>query len=88
MNQTKVSRQPINLHDAKIVVIGLGYVRLPLTVEFGKQLPTLGFDINTARIAELKTGFDRTLETTAEELVQARHLHYTDSAEDLQRCNV
>ncbi|MDH6185998.1 Vi polysaccharide biosynthesis UDP-N-acetylglucosamine C-6 dehydrogenase TviB [Polaromonas sp. CG_23.6] len=71
-----------------IAVIGLGYVGLPLAVEFGKQLPTIGFDINTVRIAELKTGFDRTLDTTAKELVKAEHLHYTDSAEKLGSCNV
>jgi len=78
----------MNLNNVNIAVIGLGYVGLPLAVEFGKQLPTLGFDINAARIAELKTGFDRTQETTAEELVQAQHLQYTTSTEDLCNCNV
>lgn len=78
----------MDLNSVKIAVIGLGYVGLPLAVEFGKQLPTLGFDVNSARIAELKTGLDRTQEATAEELLQARHLHYTTSAEDLRTCNV
>ena len=73
-----------------IAVIGLGYVGLPLAVEFGKKFETLGFDINAQRIAELQAGQDRTLETTAAELAQATHLRYTlDSgrrcAEGLQR---
>jgi UDP-N-acetyl-D-glucosamine/UDP-N-acetyl-D-galactosamine dehydrogenase len=74
--------------NIRIAVIGLGYVGLPLAVEFGKQLPTLGFDINAQRIDELRAGFDRTAETTGEELAQAKHLHYTDSAGDLRTCNV
>lgn len=78
----------MNLDNVKIAVIGLGYVGLPLAVEFGKQLPTLGFDVNSARIAELEMGFDRTQETTEEELLQAHHLHYTASSEDLRTCNV
>ena len=78
----------MNFDNKKIAIIGLGYVGLPLAVEFGKKLPTLGFDINTARIAELQTGLDRTQETTGEELAQARHLHYTASPDDLSTCNV
>ena len=71
-----------------IAVIGLGYVGLPLAVEFGKQLPTLGFDIDSLRITELQAGFDRTLETTAEEFIQAQLLQYTVNAEDLRMSNV
>jgi UDP-N-acetyl-D-galactosamine dehydrogenase len=78
----------MNLNKTKIAIIGLGYVGLPLAVEFGKQLPTLGFDINTDRISELKAGFDRTLETSSEELAQVQHLYYTTSVEDLKTCNV
>ena len=74
--------------DIRVAVIGLGYVGLPLAVEFGKHLPTLGFDINTARISDLLAGFDRTQEATADELAQARQLHYTASAGDLRCCNV
>ena len=88
MIQNKNAPQVINLNDTKIAIIGLGYVGLPLAVEFGKQFPTLGFDINKARIAELQEGFDRTQETTAEELTQARHLRYTAIHEDLRTCNV
>jgi len=88
MNKNEVSNATMNLNSAKIAVIGLGYVGLPLAVEFGKQFPTLGFDINIARITELQTRFDRTLETTAEELGQAQQLSYTGSAEELRSCNV
>jgi UDP-N-acetyl-D-galactosamine dehydrogenase len=74
--------------NIKIAVIGLGYVGLPLAVEFGKQFHTLGFDINAQRIAELQAGHDRTLETTAAELAQAAHLRYTLDAAALKACNV
>ncbi|MES2979227.1 MAG: Vi polysaccharide biosynthesis UDP-N-acetylglucosamine C-6 dehydrogenase TviB [Pseudomonadota bacterium] len=69
-------------------VIGLGYVGLPLAVEFGKQRPVIGFDINPARIAGLKAGHDHTLETEPEALAQAVHLIFTDAAAELARCNV
>ena len=78
----------MQLEDAKIAIIGLGYVGLPLAVEFGKQFETLGFDINTQRIAELQAGQDRTLETTAAELVQASRLRFSLDASDLAACNV
>ena len=71
-----------------IAIIGLGYVGLPLAVEFGKQFRTLGFDINAQRIAELQAGLDRTLETTAAELAQATRLRYTLDAAALKACNV
>jgi UDP-N-acetyl-D-galactosamine dehydrogenase len=74
--------------NIKIAVIGLGYVGLPLAVEFGKQFETLGFDINAQRIAELRAGYDRTLETTAAELAQAARLRYTRDAAALKPCNV
>jgi UDP-N-acetyl-D-mannosaminuronate dehydrogenase len=56
------------LKDTRIGIIGLGYVGLPLAVEFGKHYPTVGFDIKAGRIAELQSGKDSTLETTSEEL--------------------
>ena len=59
-------------NDASIGVIGLGYVGLPLAVEFGKHRPVVGFDINTQRIEALKRGEDATLEVSAEELAEAR----------------
>ena len=76
------------LEQSTLAIIGLGYVGLPLAVEFGKQLPTIGFDINKARIEELKSGNDHTLETTPEELRETKHLHYTDRLEDLRDANV
>jgi UDP-N-acetyl-D-glucosamine/UDP-N-acetyl-D-galactosamine dehydrogenase len=77
-----------NIADSQIAIIGLGYVGLPLAVEFGKHYPTLGFDINTARIAELKDGQDHTLEVSSEELKQADKLTYSCNIEDLRRATV
>lgn len=74
--------------NPRIAVIGLGYVGLPLAVEFGKQLPTIGFDINRQRVASLRQGVDATLETTAEELTAASQLTITDSEADLKACDV
>ncbi len=74
--------------DIKIGIIGLGYVGLPLAVEFGKILPTVGFDINAARIEELKGGNDHTLETSSEELRKATHLTFAADLEKLRPCNV
>jgi len=74
--------------EFKIAVIGLGYVGLPLAVEFGKQFPTIGYDINETRIAELNAGIDSTLETTSDELASATHLSCTASASSLADCNI
>ena len=71
----------------KIGIIGLGYVGLPLAVEFGKKRPVIGFDINHQRIGELKAGNDSTREVSREELVAAKHLRYTIGIEDLGDCN-
>jgi len=71
-----------------IAIIGLGYVGLPLAVEFGKKRPVVGFDINTARIADLQAGHDRTLEATTEELKAAVQLRFTAHTEDLRECSV
>ena len=71
-----------------IAIIGLGYVGLPLAVEFGKQRPVVGFDINAQRIAELQSGHDRTLEVCDEELAQAAHLAYSHTASDLAYCQI
>lgn len=76
------------MNNIKIGVVGLGYVGLPLAVEFGKKYPTIGFDINQQRITELQAGVDRTLETSHEELVEASHLTYTTAADDLAQCNI
>jgi UDP-N-acetyl-D-galactosamine dehydrogenase len=74
--------------EFKIAVIGLGYVGLPLAVEFGKQFPTVGYDINETRIAELNAGVDSTLETTSDELASATHLSCTASTSSLADCNI
>ena len=74
--------------DLKIAVIGLGYVGLPLAVEFGKTIKTVGFDINAQRISELNQGVDLTLEVDSDELRSAGHLHCTDNAEDIRSANV
>lgn len=70
-----------------IAVIGLGYVGLPLAVEFGKLYPVTGFDIKEPRIAELREGHDSTLEVSAEELKEARHLTFSGMIADLAKCN-
>ena len=72
----------------QIGIIGLGYVGLPLAVEFGKILPTVGFDINEARILELGSGNDHTLETSGEELSKATQLTFSNNIEELRPCNV
>ena len=77
-----------NLRNLRIGVVGLGYVGLPLAVEFGKRFDTVGFDIKQTRVDELKAGRDSTLETTDEELAAATRLSYTTRLEDLRPCRV
>lgn len=77
-----------SLADTKIGIIGLGYVGLPLAVEFGKHFDTVGLDVNAQRIAELKDGLDRSLEVDAEELSSVKRLSYTADPADLSSCNV
>lgn len=77
----------LSLQNAKLAVIGLGYVGLPLAVEFGKKRSVIGFDINTKRIEALRNGHDATLEVSNEELVEASHLEFTSSPSDLEECN-
>ena len=71
-----------------IAVVGLGYVGLPLAVEFGRKRNVVGFDINESRIKELIEGVDRTLETTYEELKDAIHLNFSNNLEDLKECKI
>lgn len=78
----------MNLPKIKLAIIGLGYVGLPLAVEFGKQRPVIGFDINQKRIDQLNAGQDFTLETETEELQAAKHLQFSTSLDDLRTCNV
>lgn len=76
-----------NLKSLNIGIIGLGYVGLPLAVEFGKHYNTIGFDINEVRVKELGLCKDTTLECTREELAEAKLLKYTSSLEDIKDCN-
>lgn len=76
------------LDNVKLAVIGLGYVGLPLAVEFGKKREVVGFDINAKRIDELKSGHDFTLETTTEQLKEATKLTFSNQLDALKTCNV
>jgi UDP-N-acetyl-D-galactosamine dehydrogenase len=78
----------ITLKNSKIAIIGLGYVGLPLAVEFGKKRSVLGFDINQARISELNSFVDSTLECSVKELKEAKNLKYSSSLNDLEECSV
>ncbi|AXY55318.1 Vi polysaccharide biosynthesis UDP-N-acetylglucosamine C-6 dehydrogenase TviB [Acinetobacter chinensis] len=77
----------LQISELRIAVIGLGYVGLPLAVEFGKKHPVVGFDIHQKRIDELKGGTDHTLEVSSEELARAAQLTYSANLEDLKSCN-
>ena len=74
--------------DIKIALIGLGYVGLPLAVEFGKKREVVGFDISQERITELKRGHDSTLETTSQELKNVTQLSYTNNIDDIKDCGI
>ena len=76
------------MKNTRIAIVGLGYVGLPLAVEFGKKIETIGFDINKERIQELKEGKDKTLEVDQAELWQAKKLSYTINVEDISDCNI
>jgi UDP-N-acetyl-D-galactosamine dehydrogenase len=78
---------PFDIDNLRIGVIGLGYVGLPLAVEFGRQFDTVGFDVSADRVAELESGTDSTLETTAEELAAAARLRYTTDPAGIAGCN-
>ena len=82
LNQLSVSPE-----TSKLAVIGLGYVGLPLAVEFGKRRPVVGFDVNTDRINALQGGHDATLEVSDEELASACQLQFSSNLSDLQECN-
>ncbi len=77
-----------SLDEVRIGVIGLGYVGLPLAVEFGRKYPTIGFDINSPRVMALRSGVDATRETSSDELAAATKLSYTTDEADLEACNV
>ncbi len=75
------------VQDLRLAIIGLGYVGLPLAIEFGKQRRVVGFDINQPRVDELNSGHDHTLEAGSEELKAAKHLIFTTRQDDLRECN-
>ena len=77
----------MDIKDINLAIIGLGYVGLPLAVEFGRTRFVVGFDINQQRVDELLAGNDSTLETTSEQLRAAKFLRYTTQIEDLRTCN-
>jgi UDP-N-acetyl-D-galactosamine dehydrogenase len=79
--------QEMNINELKLAVIGLGYVGLPLAVEFGKKRFVVGFDINQGRMSELRAGIDHTLEVAPEELKKADKLSFTCDIEDIKECN-
>ncbi|HEY4293697.1 MAG TPA: Vi polysaccharide biosynthesis UDP-N-acetylglucosamine C-6 dehydrogenase TviB [Luteibacter sp.] len=76
------------METVRVGIVGLGYVGLPLAVEFGKRYATLGFDIRSERIEELRTGQDATLEVDAAELAEAARLGFSSNLEDLAACDV
>jgi UDP-N-acetyl-D-galactosamine dehydrogenase len=78
----------LNLRNCRLGIIGLGYVGLPLAVEFGKHFETVGFDLKASRIAELKAGRDSTLEVSKAELAASQRLSFTDDMADLRKCRV
>jgi UDP-N-acetyl-D-galactosamine dehydrogenase len=73
------------MNNPKITIIGLGYVGLPLAVEFGKKFPVVGFDINAKRLDELRAGHDRTLEVSATELKASGHLTFSSNIDDIRQ---
>jgi UDP-N-acetyl-D-glucosamine/UDP-N-acetyl-D-galactosamine dehydrogenase len=78
----------LSLRNCRIAVVGLGYVGLPLAVEFGKHFDTTGFDVKAARVAALRKGRDSTLEVTRAELKSATRLRFTTTLSELRRCRV
>lgn len=90
MNEAKIAEMPLpsSLEDIRIAIVGLGYVGLPLAVEFGRRYDTTGFDIRSKRVAELEDGRDSTLEVSEEELAKASRLKFTALLEDIASCDI
>jgi UDP-N-acetyl-D-galactosamine dehydrogenase len=88
MNTSAFTLAPLSQEPVKVAIIGLGYVGLPLAVEFGKQIATYGYDINAKRVRELEAGIDSTRETDSEELRKASKLVFTASKGTLRSANV
>jgi UDP-N-acetyl-D-glucosamine/UDP-N-acetyl-D-galactosamine dehydrogenase len=88
ITMTKSSNQNLINLKSKLAIIGLGYVGLPLAVEFGKKRQVIGFDINQDRINELKNGQDRSLEVPSNEFKQSKNLNFTNSIDDIKNCKI
>ena len=82
-----MTSQHFNLHKCRVGIVGLGYVGLPLAMEFGKHFDTVGFDISAGRIRELNAGRDSTLEASRAELKAAKRLRFTTRLQDLKACS-
>ncbi len=80
-------KQYFKRETAKIAIIGLGYVGLPLAVAASEKFPVVGFDINTKRVTELNAGDDKTLEVSTDELAAAANIHFTSDLADIRECN-
>ena len=78
----------MKLKEINIAVIGQGYVGLPLAIEFGKNWPVVGFDINKKRIEELKLGFDGTKEVNKSQIKSAKQLRFSYNIDEISKCNV
>ncbi len=78
----------IESENTRIAIIGLGYVGLPLAVEFGKKFRTIGFDINDTRVSELLDGTDSTMEVASAHLRQSKYLHFSSDVEKIKDCNI
>ena len=78
----------MNKGNTKIAVIGMGYVGLPLAIEFGKKFKTIGFDINNTRIQDLLIGINTTKEITSDQFESSKHLSFSISRDDLVTCNI
>ena len=78
----------MEIQNKNIAIIGLGYVGLPLAVAFGSKYKTLGFDINTFRVAELSEGIDRTLESDKDKIKAATQLTFSSAVDDLKSCDI
>ena len=84
----KLARHTLSVGGSKIAIIGLGYVGLPLAIEFGKKYQTIGFDINEIRISELNKGFDKTLEVDKKDFIDAKNLSFSTDLETIGECNI
>ena len=82
---TKIKTQ---IRTPRIAIIGLGYVGLPLAVEFGKKYQTIGYDINSSRINDLNQGIDKTLEQTEEQIKASGKLTFSNKVKDISNCNI